>query len=392
MKLKLEDNYNFSTKAVHAGQNPDPHTGAVIPAISLSTTFAQSSPGQYAEFDYSRAGNPNRRDFEKAVAYLENAEFGIAFSSGLATASCIMNMFPTKTHVLSMNDVYGGTFRYFNRVASNQGYCVDYADLSDSSNVGKYLKEETKLVWIESPTNPTLKLVDIKTVATYLKQVRPDVILVVDNTFCSPFFQQPLELGADIVVHSVTKYINGHSDVLMGIAVTRSKDIAEKLKFIQLAVGSVPSPFDCFLANRGLKTLHLRMLKHQSNALKIAEFLESSPYVENVIFPGLISHPQHELAKKQQTGYSGMISFRIKGNVETAKKFLRSCKVFTLAESLGGIESLCELPCIMTHASVPKEERANLGITENLIRLSVGIESEKDLINDLRNALELSAK
>lgn len=332
-------------------------------------------------------------------------------------------MFKAGDHIISVNDVYGGTNRYFNRVAGPIGFESTFVDMSDLNNVKAAFKPNTKLVWIETPTNPTLRLVDIRGLAELVKQ-HPGVILVVDNTFLSPYFQNPLALGADIVVHSVTKYLNGHSDVVMGVAITNTKEIYEKLKFLQnckqnpsplatfrsgfgadqcsfsflslfslslvaiLAIGAVPSPFDCFLANRGLKTLHLRMEKHQENAFAVARFLESSGFCTEVIYPGLASHPQHELAKRQQSGFGGMISFRIKGNIENAKRFFQHIKYFTLAESLGGIESLSEIPALMTHLSVKPEDREKLGVTDTLIRLSVGIEDGNDLVNDLKQALE----
>ena len=383
----------FGTIAVHAGQEPDGVTGAVIPAISLSTTFAQREPGvTRSGFDYSRSGNPTRAAFESAVAQLETAKFGLAFSSGSAVTASIVNMLPTGSHIVSVNDVYGGTYRFFTKVAtqSNQAR-ISFVDMQEPSNVLQHLCAETKLVWIETPTNPTLRLVDIKRVAEVVHSFSPGILVVVDNTFMSPYFQRPLDLGADIVVHSVTKYINGHSDAVMGIALTRNQQVYEKLKFLQNSIGAVPSAFDCFLANRGLKTLHVRMRKHEENAVAIAKFLESHPAVQQVIYPGLPSHPQHELACAQQKGFGGMISFRINGSLDNAKRFFTAIKYFTLAESLGGVESLAELPCVMTHGSVSAEDRQKLGITDTLIRLSVGIEETDDLIADLDNALKVAS-
>ncbi|KAF8930682.1 hypothetical protein BGZ47_000447, partial [Haplosporangium gracile] len=322
----------FGTRAVHAGQHPDPITGAVIPPLSLSTTFKQHSAGEHNGFDYSRSGNPSRHAFETAVAALEGAKYGLAFSSGSATTATIVSALPAGSHIVS----------------------VTFVDLADAANVASVIRPNTKLVWVETPTNPTLRLVDIKAVAEIAH--KHNTKLVVDNTFMSPFFQNPLSLGADIVVHSVTKYINGHSDVVMGVAVTSNEEIYTKLAFLQNSIGAVPSAFDCFLANRGLKTLHLRMRQHATSAQAIAEALEASPRVENVIYPGLPSHPQHDLAKRQQKGFGGMISFRIKGDLATANAFLRHVKFFTLAESLGGVESLCELPATMTHGSVSAED------------------------------------
>lgn len=379
---------HFGTLAVHAGQAPDAHTGAVIPAMSLSTTFKQASVGQpIGKFDYSRSGNPTRHAFEAAVAALEGAKHGLAFSSGSATSATITNMFPTGSHFITVNDVYGGTYRFFTRVAKHQGIDVDFIDMADPETIAQHFKPNTKLVWIETPTNPTLRLVDIKRVASFAHQ--RGAILVVDNTFMSPFFQRPLDHGADMVVHSVTKYINGHSDVVMGVAVTNDQSLFERLTFLQNSIGAVPSAFDCFLANRGLKTLHLRMHQHQVNAFAVARYLESQlgKTVQSVIYPGLESHPQHNLAKAQARGFGGMLSFRINGGFPEAERFCQTVRVFVLAESLGGVESLCEIPCKMTHGSVSPEDRARLGITDNLIRLSVGVEDTADLVADVAQAL-----
>jgi len=378
----------FGTDAVHAGQHPDEITGAVIPSIGLSTTFKQNAPGETkAGFDYSRSGNPTRRNFEQAIAALEGGKHALAFASGSACTATILNSFKAGDHFISVNDVYGGTNRYFNRVAGPIGFQSTFVDMTDLKNVAAAFKPNTKLVWIETPTNPTLKLVDIAALAS-LTHSHPGVILVVDNTFLSPYFQNPLKLGADIVVHSVTKYINGHSDTVMGVAITNNDQIYEKLKFLQNAIGAIPSPFDCFLANRGVKTLHIRMEKHQENAFAVARFLEKNSHVSKVIYPGLPSHPQHELAKKQQSGFGGMISFTIKGDLNNARRFFNHIKYFTLAESLGGIESLSEIPALMTHLGVSAEEKAKLGITDTLIRLSCGIEDADCLVKDLEQALE----
>ncbi|KAJ3382865.1 hypothetical protein HDU92_004534 [Lobulomyces angularis] len=378
----------FGTKAIHAGQEPDVATGAVIPAISLSTTFAQTSAGNpISTFDYSRSGNPNRNNFETAVAALEHGRFALAFSSGSAVTAAVTTMVTSGSHIISVNDVYGGTSRYFRKVANRSNIEVDFVDLNDPNNIKGHLKPNTKFVWIETPTNPTLRLVDIKAVADIVHQ-QPGVFLVVDNTFMSPFFQNPLLLGADIVVHSVTKFINGHSDVVMGIAVTNNEQYFEELKFLQNSSGACPSAFDCFLANRGLKTLHLRMKKHEENALEVAKYLENSSFISEVIYPGLPSHKQHNLAKSQMHGFGGMLSFRLKnGNLSSSNKFLQNLKLFTLAESLGGVESLVELPAVMTHAALTAEARNTLGITDSLVRMSVGIEDSVDLINDIASAL-----
>jgi len=387
MVHSIED-LKFATLAIHAGFQADPATSAVIPPISLSTTFKQSAVGVHQGYEYSRSGNPNRDQFEAAVAALEQGNYGLAFSSGSAATASIVNTLSSGSHIVSVNDVYGGTYRYFTKVASTKNILVDFVDLSDPTNLEAAMKPNTKIVWAETPTNPTLRLVDIKAVAEIAH--RYGARLVIDNTFLSPYFQNPLALGADAVVHSVTKYLNGHSDVVMGIAVTNELQFYNDLKFQQNAFGAIPSPFDCFLAHRGLKTLAVRMRQHEINATAVARYLESSPLVESVIYPGLESHPQHKLAVDQQSGFGGMVSFRIRGDGEVADKFLQSLKLFTLAESLGGVESLCELPSKMTHGSIPAEEREALGITDNLVRLSVGIEDAEDLINDIEQALKSS--
>jgi len=385
-----QENYGFSTRAIHVGQNPDPVTGAVIPPLSLSTTFKQSAAGVHTGFEYSRTGNPTRNGFEKAVASLECAKYGIAFSSGSSTTAAIINLLKAGDHVISIDDVYGGTNRFLSRVANTQGIETSFVDLTDPNILKNTIKSNTKLVWIETPTNPTMKMVDIEAIVKTVKSINKDIIVVVDNTFMSPYFQNPMTFGADICVNSISKYINGHSDVIMGIAVTNSEELNDRLHFIQNSVGAIPSPFDCYLANRGVKTLAVRMKQHEKNAMAVAKFLETHPLVEAVYYPGLESHPQHELAKKQMKGFGAMMSIRIKGNLDTSNKFLSSLKIFTLAESLGGVECLCELPCIMTHAAVPPEQRAKLGITDTLIRLSVGIEDTEDIINDLDQALKIA--
>ncbi|KAI8978569.1 Cys/Met metabolism PLP-dependent enzyme-domain-containing protein [Pilobolus umbonatus] len=376
----------FGTQAVHAGQHPDPVTGAVIPPLSLSTTYKQSAAGVYNGFDYSRSGNPNRNNFEEAIAELEGGKYGLAFASGSATTASIVTTLQQGSHLISVNDVYGGTYRYFTKVAVHNGIETTFVNLSDPANIEKAFKPNTKLVWLETPTNPTLRVIDIKAIAQ--RAHAHGALLVVDNTFMSPYFQKPLSLGADIVVHSVTKYINGHSDVVMGVAVTSNKEVYEKLKFIQNSLGAVPSAFDCFLARRGLMTLEVRMQRHAENAQAVAEYLETNKQVQEVIYPGLKSHPSHELAKRQQSGFGGMISFRVKGNLDNVNKILQNLKIFTLAESLGGVESLVEVPSVMTHGSVSPEDRAVLGITDTLIRLSTGIETKEDLIKDLKQAIE----
>ncbi|KAI8329177.1 Cys/Met metabolism PLP-dependent enzyme-domain-containing protein [Choanephora cucurbitarum] len=376
----------FGTRAVHAAQRPDPTTGAVIPALSLSTTYKQSAAGVHTGFEYSRSGNPNRNNFEEAIANLEGAKYGLAFASGSATTATIVNSLAQGSHLISVNDVYGGTYRYFTKVAVNLGIETTFVNLSDPANIESHFKPNTKLVWLETPTNPTLRIIDIQAIAE--RAHAHGAMLVVDNTFMSPYFQNPISLGADIVVHSVTKYINGHSDVVMGVAVTNNEEWYKKLAFMQNSLGAVPSAFDCFLARRGLMTLEVRMQRHAENAQAVAEYLETNEHVEEVIYPGLPSHPNHELAKKQQRGFGGMISFRMKGSLDNVNKLLGNLEHITLAESLGGVESLVEVPAIMTHGSVSPEDRAILGITDTLVRVSIGIENKEDLIADLKQALE----
>ncbi|XP_028667996.1 cystathionine gamma-lyase [Erpetoichthys calabaricus] len=383
---------SFATQAVHVGQEPEQWQSlAVVPPISLSTTFKQHEPGKPAAFEYSRSGNPTRNCLEKAVAALDEAKYSFAFASGLATTMTIAHLLKCGDNIVCMNDVYGGTNRYFREVAQTMGLTVSFVDCTNLEFLKSAIKPETKMVWIETPTNPMMKLVDIKGCAEIAHAKSQDVIVVVDNTFMSAYFQRPLALGADICMYSATKYMNGHSDVVMGLASVICSDLAERIKFLQNAIGAVPSPFDCYLCLRGLKTLNLRMEQHFKNAMAVASFLEASPYVEKVIYPGLPSHPQHELMKRQCTGCPGMITFYVRGDLKTAEAFLKNLKVFALAESLGGYESLAEHPAIMTHASVPEEYRKVLGISDNLIRLSIGLEDVEDIIKDLDQALR-SAK
>jgi cystathionine gamma-lyase len=381
---------SFATDAVHAGQHPDPHSGAVMIPISLSTTFAQKSPGvKYpGNFEYSRSANPTRKAFEDCIAKLENGKYGLAFSSGLGATTTIFNMLQEGDHVICVDDVYGGTQRYIRNVAVKFGISCTFVDFNQDG--GKLYENaftnKTKLVWLETPTNPTLKISDIKRSAEVAH--KHGAILVVDNTFMSPYFQRPLDLGADISVHSVTKYINGHSDVVMGVAVMKDDALYAKLKYLQNSLGAIPSPFDCFLALRGVKTLHLRMREAAKSAQVLAEMLEKHEKVEKVLYPGLKSHPNFDIGLKQTTGFSGMITFWVKGGIEQARQFLENVKIFACAESLGGVESLVDHPAIMTHASVPAEERKKLGISDTLIRLSVGVEDVNDLLADLKTALE----
>jgi len=383
---------HFSTKALHEGQEPEQWKSmAVVPPISMSSTFKQKAPGEHSGYEYSRAGNPTRDCTEKCIAALENGKHCMLFSSGLQATTTITHLLNAGDHIVAMNDLYGGTNRFFRKVASRMNIECSFVDATDPSKVQAAIKDNTKMIWIETPTNPLMQIVDIAAVCKIAKQY-PNIFTVVDNTFTTSYFQRPLELGADCVMHSLTKYMNGHSDVVMGAIITSNDAINERMRFLQNAMGGVPSPFDCFLVNRGLKTLAVRMKEHQKNGLAVAKFLEASPLVEKVLHPGLPSHPQHEVAKKQMRGFSGMVTFYIKGGLEEASKFLTSLKVFTLAESLGGFESLAEHPAIMTHASIAKEEREALGIHDNLIRLSVGIEDEEDLIADLKHSLECAVQ
>ncbi|EAW15113.1 cystathionine gamma-lyase CYS3 [Aspergillus clavatus NRRL 1] len=378
----------FGTLAVHAGAPHDPTTGAVIAPISLSTTFAQTSVGSpVGLYEYTRSSNPNRDNFEEAVAALEHGKYALAFSSGSATTAVILQSLAAGSHVVSVADVYGGTHRYFTKVASAHGVDVSFTPTIEA-DVEALIRPETKLVWIETPSNPTLGLVDISKVAAVAHQ--HGITVVVDNTFMSPYVQNPLDHGADIVVHSVTKYINGHSDVLMGVAAFNSEALKERLTFLQNAIGAVPSPFDCWLAHRGLKTLHLRAREATTNATSVAKALESSPHVISVNYPGLDSHPQRAIAVKQHRNGmgGGMLSFRIKGGQKAAHLFCEYTKVFTLAESLGGVESLCEVPASMTHAGIPKDQREAVGVYDDLVRMSCGVEDVEDLTADTLQALE----
>lgn len=383
--MKNYSEFGFSTKAIHAGQEPDPTTGAIMTPVYMTSTYVQESPGVHKGWEYSRTHNPTRKAYENCMASLENGKFGFAFASGCAATTTVLHLLKNSDHVIAMDDMYGGTFRLFDKVLKPMGLNFSFVDLTNISEFEKAIKPSTKMVWLETPTNPTLKLADIEAISKLSKS--KGILVVVDNTFMSPYFQKPLDLGADIVVHSATKYIGGHSDVVGGIAVTSSNDIAQKLAFLSNSMGAIQGPFDSFLALRSLKTLPIRMKAHQENALKVAQFLESHPKVARVIYPGLPSHPQFQLAKKQMSGFSGMITFYIKGGLSEAREFLEKVKIFSLAESLGGVESLVEHPAIMTHASVPVEKRKELGIDDSLIRLSIGIEDIEDLLKDLKEAL-----
>ena len=379
------DNPGFGTRAIHAGQSPDPTTGAVMTPVYFTSTYAQEGPGEHKGFEYSRTHNLTRSALEANLAALEEGRHGLAFASGLAATSTVMQLLSAGDHVIAGDDLYGGSFRLFDKVYRRLGLSFSYVDpVGGGAAFAAAMQPNTRLVWLETPTNPLLKLCDIAAVAEVCKQ--RGVLLAVDNTFMTPYHQQPLALGADIVCHSTTKYLNGHSDVIGGAVITRDDALHERLAFLQNAVGAVPSPMDSFLVLRGLKTLHVRMDRHEQNARTLATWLATHQQVERVIYPGLESHPQHALAVRQQRGFGGMISFDLRGGVEAAKRFLRACALFTLAESLGGVESLIEHPAIMTHASVPADRRRALGLGDGLIRLSVGIEDLDDLKADLERA------
>ena len=379
--------WGLGTRAIHAGQAPDPSTGAVMPPIYATSTYAQSSPGVHQGFEYSRTHNPTRFAYERCVAGLEGGGRGFAFASGMAATATLLELLDSGDHVVAMDDLYGGSFRLFERVRRRSaGLDFSFVDMTDPAAFEAALTPKTKLVWIETPTNPLLKIVDISAIAEIAH--RRGALVVVDNTFASPILQRPLEHGADIVMHSATKYLNGHSDMVGGMVVVGDDaDLAERVAFLQNSAGAVQGPFDSFLALRGLKTLHLRMQAHCGNAQAIAEFLQGHEAVRDVIYPGLSSHPQHALASRQMDGFGGMLSFRLKGGFDAAKRFCERTQLFTLAESLGGVESLVNHPAVMTHASVPAETRARLGIGDDLVRLSVGVESLDDLRSDLRCAL-----
>jgi cystathionine gamma-lyase len=383
-----ESKPGLGTLAVHAGQSPDPSTGAVMTPIYATSTYAQSSPGQHQGFEYSRSHNPTRFAYERCVSDLEGGSRGFAFASGMAATSTILELLDTGSHIIAMDDVYGGTYRLFERVRRRSaGIGFSWVDLSDVSRFEDAITPATRMVWIETPTNPLLKLVDIEAIAGIARKL--GILVVVDSTFSSPILQRPLELGAHIVMHSATKYLNGHSDIIGGIAVVGDDaDLVDRMTFLQNAVGGVQGPFDSFLALRGLKTLHLRMQAHCQNAQALAEWLEAHPAIEKVIYPGLASHPQHALAKRQMNGFGGMVSVYLKGGLSAATRMMERCRLFAIAESLGGVESLINHPAVMTHASVPQERRALLGISDNLVRLSVGVEDLVDLRAELAAALD----
>jgi len=376
----------FATRAIHAGQQPDPATGAIMPPIYATSTYVQKSPGVHKGYEYSRTQNPTRMAYERCVADLESGTHGFAFASGMAAIGTILEMIDSGSHVIALDDLYGGTRRLFSGVRErSSGLDFSYVDMTDPSAIENALRDNTRMIWIESPSNPLLKIIDFKVIADIA--AGKDILLVCDNTFATPYLQRPLELACDIVMHSATKFLNGHSDMVGGIAVTADDGLAEQLAYLQNSIGAVAGPFDSFLALRGLKTLDVRMERHCRSAAAIAAWLEQDDRVEKVLYPGLESHPQHELAKAQMSDFGGIVTFFIKGELAEARRFLENCEVFALAESLGGVESLVDHPGIMTHASVPEKERTALGISDQLIRLSVGIEALDDLIADLDQAL-----
>ncbi|HXW51344.1 MAG TPA: cystathionine gamma-synthase [Candidatus Acidoferrales bacterium] len=377
---------DFATKAIHVGQEADPATGATIVPIYQTSTYTQRAPGQHLGFDYSRTINPTRLALEKCLASLENASFGLCFASGMAATSAALDLLAAGDHAVVTDDLYGGTFRLFDKVLRRDGLSFTYVDVSDPATVSSALTDKTRMVWLETPTNPLMKLADIQAIASICAARK--VLLAVDNTFATPYLQNPLDLGADIVVHSTTKFIGGHSDTVGGFVATKREDLHVAMKFHQNAVGAVPGPFDCFLILRGVKTLAIRMREHEKNARAVAEFLSARDDLEALYYPGLASHPQAALAKRQMRGFGGMISFVPKGGVQRAHAIAAKTKIFSLAESLGGVESLICHPVSMTHGSIPKEEREAHGLSDALLRLSVGIESKDDLIADLAQALE----
>ncbi len=377
----------FATRVIHAGQSPDPSTGAIMPPIYATSTYVQESPGVHKGYEYSRSQNPTRMAYERCIADLESGERGYAFASGLSAIATLLDCLDSGSHVIAMDDLYGGSYRLFERVRRRSaGLEFSFVDLSDIATLEAAIRPETKLIWVETPTNPLLKLADLEAIASLAK--KRGIVTACDNTFATPWVQRPIELGFDVVMHSATKYLNGHSDMVGGILVVGDNaELAEQLTFLQNAVGAVQGPFDSFLALRGLKTLALRMERHCTNAQAVAEFLESHPKVERVVYPGLKSHPQHALAEQQMDAPGGMVTAFLKGGLDQARRFLERVEVFALAESLGGVESLIEHPAIMTHASIPPEIRAKLGISDGLVRLSVGVEGADDLLADLENAL-----
>ncbi|WP_431166615.1 cystathionine gamma-synthase [Tenacibaculum halocynthiae] len=379
----------FNTKAIHGGQQHEEATGAVMTPVFQTSTYAQSSPGVHKGYEYSRAANPTRTALENAFASIENGTHGFAFSSGLSAIDCVLRLLKPGDEVITGDDLYGGTYRMFTRLFQKYGLKFKFVDVGEITNVVDEVSDATKLIWLETPTNPLMKIVDVVGVTNAVKNKNPDILVAVDNTFATPYLQRPLDLGVDIVMHSATKYLGGHSDLVMGAIMVKDEKLAKELHFIQFAAGAIAGPMDSFLALRGIKTLHLRMQRHCENGMAVAKFLKEHNKVSNVYYPGLESHPNHEIAKNQMDDFGGMVSFRLKDESKKATfKFLESTKLFTLAESLGGVESLVNHPTTMTHASIPEEERLKIGITESLIRLSVGVEDIDDLLDDLSQALK----
>ncbi|HEY9843494.1 MAG: cystathionine gamma-synthase [Candidatus Sericytochromatia bacterium] len=376
----------FSTRAIHVGQEADPATGATIVPIYQTSTYTQEGIGQHKGFEYSRTGNPTRKALETCLASLENAGYGLAFASGMAATSTVLALLDAGDHILAGDDLYGGSYRVFTKVFSRLGLSFEFVDARDPQALAAKIRDNTRLIWLETPTNPLLRLCDIAAIAEISKA--RGLLLAVDNTFVSPYFQRPLDLGADLVVHSTTKYIGGHSDVVGGAVLTNSPELHQRLAFLQNAMGGIPGPFDAWLTLRGLKTLALRMERHQQNALQIAAFLEAHPLIESVNYPGLASHPQHELAQRQMSGFGGMISFEVKGGIEAGKRVASATKLFALAESLGGVESLIGHPATMTHSAIEPAQRRAIGLNDGLLRISVGIEDVEDLMEDLKQAVE----
>lgn len=377
----------FNTKTIHGGQHHDPTTGAVMPPVFQTSTFAQISPGKpVGDYEYSRAANPTRTALEDALASIENGARGLAFSSGLAATDCLLRSFKAGDEIIAMDDLYGGTYRMFTKIYKDSGIKFHFVDMNDLDKFQSLINENTKLVWVETPTNPLMKLADIEAIAKITQANK--ILFAVDNTFATPYLQNPLDLGADVVMHSATKYLSGHSDVVAGALIAKTAELGEQLHFQQFAIGATLGPMDSFLVLRGIKTLHLRMQRHCENGEKVADFLNNHPKVKTVYYPGLTSHPFHEIAKKQMSGFGGMVSFDfVSGKKEDSIDFLEKVKVFTLAESLGGVESLANHPAMMTHASIPEDKRKEVGITDDLVRLSVGVEDIEDLLEDLKNAL-----
>lgn len=377
----------FNTKTIHGGQHHDPSTGAVMPPVYQTSTFVQSSPGVHSGYEYSRAANPTRTALENSLASIENGARGLAFSSGLAATDCVLRMLKSGDEVIAMDDLYGGTYRMFTRVYKDSGIKFHFIDMNDLDKLRSLINENTKLVWVETPTNPLMKLADIEAIAKVTKEKK--ILFAVDNTFATPYLQRPLDLGADIVMHSATKYLGGHSDVIAGALIMKDEQLGEQMHFLQFATGATLGPQDSFLVLRGIKTLHLRMQRHCENGEKVAAYLSNHPKVKQVYYPGLENHPFHEIAKKQMKGgFGGMVTFTFKSGAKAdAIKFLEDLKVFTLAESLGGVESLANHPALMTHASIPEDKRKEIGISDDLVRLSVGIEDAEDLIADIEQAL-----